>query len=372
MSGLRAASIEERLVEVSRISARWLKKTDPHRRAGVRALVSQNGYPRAMAEAILDNLFAKFTGDFAPHALRAVRKLHRSADVRTGMVFPSNVPDPVVVNIFLSLIAGCPVTARFSKSSSAFGRVFLKSLEKSRIFKGDVTAVAGRAAFFKRTAACDLVVAFGGDEAVEEIRKRSAARRFAGYGHRFSVAVIASSALRGRAGALAKAAARDIWLYDQRGCFSPQVFWVEKDPRDFAARLQRELDDLYRRHGPVKRPVEVAVERRIFLDRLEASAAAGRAVFAKRGPLSAGPVVYLPREGPLQGFVSGQVVAVREFRSPADIRRELGPLAPRLRCVGFAGSAAARHSLISALRFTALERICGLGEMQDPPIESVV
>lgn len=51
--------------------------------------------------------------------------------------------------------------------------------------------------------------------------------------------------------ALARRAAWDVMRYDQQGCYSPQIFYVQRgglvSPRDFAAYLAGELANLHRR-----------------------------------------------------------------------------------------------------------------------------
>ena len=69
-----------------------------------------------------------------------------------------------------------------------------------------------------------------------------ATTRFLPYGHKLGVALVGREVLDRRHGpALARAAAHDVTRYEQQGCYSPHVVYVERgggvDPRSFAQHL---------------------------------------------------------------------------------------------------------------------------------------
>ena len=74
----------------------------------------------------------------------------------------------------------------------------------------------------------DLVVASGSDAAIAAIQAR-VARRFIGHGHKISFAVIGRERLDDDAAArqLARRLAYDVSLWDQQGCLSPQLCYIE-------------------------------------------------------------------------------------------------------------------------------------------------
>lgn len=82
-------------------------------------------------------------------------------------------------------------------------------------------------------------VVFGSDATVEEFRAKCPPRiPFQAHGHRASMAVVLEDPeLRSCA-----AAARDVSLFEQQGCLSPQVIFVEGDASRYAAALAKEME----------------------------------------------------------------------------------------------------------------------------------
>ncbi|WP_449254498.1 acyl-CoA reductase [Bosea sp. (in: a-proteobacteria)] len=102
--------------------------------------------------------------------------------------------------------------------------------------------------------AADTVMAYGGNETLAALRaKLPVTTRFLPHGHRIGFGVVAREALDSRkAPALARLAAHDVARYEQQGCYSPQMLFVERGgrvaPAEFAGYLARELAALAHRH----------------------------------------------------------------------------------------------------------------------------
>ena len=100
----------------------------------------------------------------------------------------------------------------------------------------------------------DTIVAFGGNAALAAIRDRApVTARFLPHGHKIGFGLVSSAALDTRkAGPLARLAAHDVMRYEQQGCYSPQMLFVERggkvSPREFAEQVSRELANLSRTH----------------------------------------------------------------------------------------------------------------------------
>lgn len=95
--------------------------------------------------------------------------------------------------------------------------------------------------------AADTVMAYGGNETLTALRaKLPITTRFLPHGHKIGFGVIAREALDSRkAPALARLAAHDVTRYEQQGCYSPQMLFVERDgkvsPAEFARYVAQEL-----------------------------------------------------------------------------------------------------------------------------------
>lgn len=87
----------------------------------------------------------------------------------------------------------------------------------------------------------DAVIVFGTDETVELLRQKTSANQiFAGYGNKWSGAIVFEDPAFESVPLLA----RDVCLYDQMGCLSPQIVFVHDcvDPRLYAAKLNAAIE----------------------------------------------------------------------------------------------------------------------------------
>ena len=94
----------------------------------------------------------------------------------------------------------------------------------------------------------DCVTATGSDETLAAIRSRLPVKtRFLGYGHRVSFGFVAREVLSGsNAPRIAACVADDVVAWNQLGCLSPHVIYVEQggevSPDKFAELLAEELE----------------------------------------------------------------------------------------------------------------------------------
>jgi len=79
-------------------------------------------------------------------------------------------------------------------------------------------------------AAADVVVVYGGEDALRSIRARmQPGRRLVAHGPRFSVGLVTAAALDHAPATLARDIAAAVATFDQQGCVSPHAIWFE-DP----------------------------------------------------------------------------------------------------------------------------------------------
>ena len=222
-------------------------------------------------------------------------------------------------------------------------------------------------------AAADLVVASGDDATISDLAGR-ARGRFIGHGHRVSFAVVAGEVVADDARALraAEQLAEDIALWDQRGCLSPQLCFVE-GTIDAATRFGELVANALRplaRRLPAARLSEaerLAVRR--FRDEAEwrGYGGAGTALFALDGD-GDGTVVVEPvpifRPTPL--CRSLRVLPVADL---ADLGAVLAPVRAALEGAGLAASPRRWPQVAQFLAAQGVHRICPLGEMQRPPLD---
>ena len=199
-------------------------------------------------------------------------------------------------------------------------------------------------------------VVFGSDATVAEFRAKCPPRvLFQGHGHRVSLGVVLddpgleSCAL----------AARDVSLFEQLGCLSPQVIFVAGDARRYAEALAREMER-FASASPAP-PLPLAVQAEVAHARADwdflASGDHGVKVWKGAG----WTVVHERGDGfpvsPLHRFIFIKPL-------PDDFPSCLGPLAGCLGGLGIWPAATA-----NAMRFAhaGFSRICPIGRMQDTP-----
>ena len=120
----------------------------------------------------------------------------------------------------------------------------------------------------------NLVIGYGGNQSLQSLRSRiPITTRFLPFGHKVSFGMVSSAALDSqKAWRTAHGAALDVVRYDQQGCYSPHLFYVQKGgkvaPREFARYLATELDNFEKRyprrglHGRIDKLSFMATKRR--------------------------------------------------------------------------------------------------------------
>lgn len=199
-------------------------------------------------------------------------------------------------------------------------------------------------------------VVFGSDATIAEFRALCPPEIvFQAHGHRISLGIVlADPGLESCA-----LAARDISLFEQQGCLSPQVFFVEGDAECYAANLAREMERYALVHPAPDLPTAVLAEVANARAEWEFRASGDRAVKVWKGN---GWTVVLDGNpdfpvSPLNRFVfvKPRTAGLEEFLTKGG--RHLGalglwPCTPE-----------------NAARFSraGFSRICPLGRMQETP-----
>lgn len=198
-------------------------------------------------------------------------------------------------------------------------------------------------------------VVFGSDATVAEFRAKCPPQiPFQAHGHRISLEIVLddpgfeSCAL----------AARDVSLFEQQGCLSPQVVFVGGDAYRYAAALAREME----RFANPAPPLPLAVQAEIAHARADWEFRASGDPGVKVWKGAAWTVVLEQSDefpvSPLHRFVFVKPL-------PADLPLRLARFSNHLGGLGIWPATPA-----NAMRFaeTGFSRICAVGRMQDTPL----
>lgn len=323
---------------------------------------------------------------FAPYPLPACRRLvalGRFAPRRDFVrnrhllaILAGRVPALATAALFQGLAARHVVTLKPSSAEPVFTRLICALLARA------VPVLAAAARCLDADSAdprvataltnADAVLVYGSDATVGKVQAARPGRLTIAGGHRESAVVVLGDALGSPRAAtrLAQAIARDVAIYDQSGCLSPQVVLVEDgatvSPAALADLIYQALvaSESYLPSGPV--PLLDAAAIRLFVEesRLIARTSSGRVVPAF-GPVPP-TVVLLPGTAarPAPGYRTLQVVP---FRGAPDLPALLPTLADRMQGIAVAGDRCRLAEVLARHPAFRPNRICAPGRLQLPP-----
>ena len=398
---LRGIAIDELITILANAAARWRDPTCSPRRTAITWLSHLTGSASAMIEEGIDHLFgqmdveqlSRLVTDGTGHGMPGrQRRLSggtlegRYAAVRTPtvtlLIVAGNVPGLIVTDLAAILLARSACLIRPASRDMVIPLLFAQMLAEM-----DTRLAAAMAVVWwpkdddtigaQLCAAADCVVASGSDETLATLKPLT--RRLIGYGHRVSVALIGAESLE-EADDLAGRAARDICWYEQQGCLSPHLLFIQEggviSPRAFADRLAHAMEAQTRRWPAAPVPLEVAgriVQLRGELEFRRSSGAAvltpgsEGAVNAERRSCLDWTVLYdpdpTPRTSP--GYRTIWVKPIRDLHAAVE---QLNTWRGTIESVGIASSPHDDAQFAHALTLLGVSRFCSLGTMQQPPL----
>jgi hypothetical protein len=345
-----------------RLLAAWARTVesfrDPRseaRRALTPALVETSGLSPAGLDAALE---AVLWGVRAEAVAAAITQF----DPRGGLalvILASNLPALAVQPMWRALASGQAVLVKSASAEPLFAPAFVTELARAEPALRDAVAAVtwpgGEAALEKPLLQrASNVVAFGGRDSIESLRAR-AHSAFTPHGPRLSVAVVGRGANLDRA---AGGLARDIALFDQRGCLSPHAVFVESEGNALAGALANALERLASEWPPGPLPAaQLAAVQQL---RAEAEM---RGLSGPRLSIASGTVLIEPRPE-LRLSPGLRTVRVHDLPSLNELPGVLEPWRGRIQGVAVSGVVPA--PVLAALSELGVTRIAPAGELQRP------
>jgi hypothetical protein len=292
----------------------------------------------------------------------------------TAAVLGGAIPMPTVLQILAPLALGSPVLVRPGSHDPVTPRAVASELARLDPALGTCVDVVSFAhtdsAALTAHAEADCVVATGSDDAVAAISARVRPwQRFVGYGHRFSIAAL------GRDGDLAlscAALARDVALWDQLGCLSPvamlAIGWRWEQRGELLDQLEAAFANQNRACPIGVLALEDAARRANEIATFELRGAASDDAELRCDPGRAWALLG-ERDRAFRGSPLHRVLRVQFAPDASALEAWLAPVARHLASSGLGGFAPElRRDLAQRLAALGASRVCGLGEMQAPPI----
>jgi hypothetical protein len=385
---------------LSDVADGWLQPENPFRKLALELGPAQTVFSRETLARGLDNFFGQLTredfhellvqefGDAkrldALAAVSAEQKQNRMAIVSAPEfqvhITAGDIPNPALTSIVFGLLARSAQFVKCAGGSMFLPRLFAHSIYDADAKLGACLEIAGwpgGSADLEKVlfAEADCVTATGDDETLAAIRSRLPIKtRFLGHGHRVSFGFVAHDVLYGsRAKKIVAAAADDVIAWNQLGCLSPHVIYIqlggEVSPEHFAQSLAEELE----KRESIEPRGELATEH-------AAAIASRRGIYEVRAAHSpettqhwcskdstAWTVVY-------EADARFQMSCLNRFiyvKGAADLKTALenaDGIRGKVSTVGIAAPEEKMNEMAIQLARWGATRVCPLGQMQNPPL----
>lgn len=350
-----------RAVPQSRLVESWEETIevflDPRseaRRELTPALASACALSEAGLQAGLEAVLGGMRGEPLRRLANAAHPVQTAAV--TTVLLSANLPALAVQTLFPALSVGRPVLFKCSSAEPLFAPAFVRELIRREPALADsiaaVTWKGGRedleSLVFSST---DCVLAYGSDETMDSLRRRLGVRLVA-FGPKISFAVVDGTQVE----TVAAGIARDIALFDQRGCLSVHAVYTFGEPRKLAAALAAELGQLQSTWPPgAPTAASLAAVQQFRTD------AELRGLFTPPMQIEAGTVIVEPQLG-LQVSPGLRSVRVYALATEASLLDALEPWRGRLQGAALHGPRSC--DLAENLYGLGVSRIAGPGELQ--------
>lgn len=383
-------SVRDILSSLDRTVQLWLNPSSLERREAEATLLEETGLSPEMIRHTLSLIFQEYRAERLEILLRdelgdlgaldafvpvpGGRRKAYGANLVT-QVLAGNVPGAGLDGIIFALLVKSATLVKASSSAPFLPTRFARSLAEVDPELASCLAVVtwpgGQAELediaFSRA---DVVLASGADESLLAIRSRVRGK-FISYGHKVSFSVIGKEVLSD-AQALAQRAAYDVMLFDQQGCLSPQLIYVEEGgvvtPHEFAALLAQALEQWQTilPRGRVTLEESAAIQRVRDESEWQALAGKGMALYASPGS-TAWTVIY--QANPV--FIPSplhRTVWVKPLAWLTQLEPVLSRWRSYLEAAGVAVDPARLLETADLLGRAGVSRICPIGTMQAPPL----
>lgn len=404
---------------LSYVADRWLQPEFALRKLALSVGASEMGFSSSTMARGLDAFFRQLTPEnlqtWLAQDLGDSRRLDEfaapAAEWRQGRQSLARGPEllgliaagTLPVSTLHQMVAGLLIrSAQFIKCAqraTILPRLFAHSLAEVEPKLGACIELAcwpGGHEAFETTllAEADCLVVLGGEETLDHLKNRLPKTcRMVGHGHRLSFGFVGSEVLGSYAAKkIAERTASDVAAWNQLGCLSPHVMYVEDTgslaPEGFAALLAEAMQQIESREprGPLPTHEAAGIDQRRSLHQLRSAhhrALQRDAVTVPRGAFFEAPtadtqlwasddstvwtVVY-EADPTFRISCLNRFIYVKPCRNLADALRRAEVVRGKVSTVGVAAAESRMGDLAMELARWGVTRVCPLGKMQDPPL----
>lgn len=394
---LRSRTSVELVTALGRAGRRFGDPRDPLRIEAEAALPAEAGFSPQMSSRIIDGmahgweigalerlLRTEFPDpavldEFRPNGLG--QELRAFGGTFAFHIGSGNVAGVGATSIIRSLLVKCPVLLKPGRGDVVLSRLLVQAIGETDPGLANAAVVAywpaGQGGSLESLALseADRVVAYGGNDLIARLRSRlPPTTPLVAYHHRLSIGGVARESLSSvsRATTAARAAASAVAAFDQRGCVSPQVIWVEKgalvEPLRWAELLLEQLATLSATLPAGAVDPASATQFQQLVGTFEVKQAAGGAHRVLGQGLKQGVVFFDPEPNVGSALtVACRAVIVKPIPDLSGLPEVLGPVSRVLQTFGLAGPAKRRRALANSLANFGLTRVTTFDRQPWPP-----
>ncbi len=384
---------------VSSIAKNWLDPQDAFRQETLRLGPAATGFAPETLASGLDAFFQQVTtenlqslviqefGDLQRldtlSATSTEQKANRASFVRgpelLAHITGGSIPNPTLTSIIFGLLTRSAQFVKCASGTSFIPRMFAHSIYETEPKLGACLEIAEwkggndllENALFTEI---DALTATGSDETLATIRKHLPPKvRLIGYGYRVSFAFITSEVLSGmNPQRTVLRAAHDIVAWNQLGCLSPHVVYVESGgkipPEQFAEMLTKELDALEQQQPRGSLSTAEAADiayRRSFYE-VRAAHSLDTKLWCSSG--STAWTVVFENDPRFQKSCLNRFIYVKAVGNLKQVLEGADAVRTTVSTVGIAATDDRAQEIANELARWGATRICPLGQMQNPPL----
>lgn len=386
--------IERIIAAVDTVARRLADRGDALRRTAETALPAITGYHPSMIALVLDRMSADWRAPALLEMLRTDlggpealdRFVERAPGVRSRAfgphlvthVFAGNVPGVAVTSLVRALLVRAASLGKTASGEPLLAPLFARALAEEWSDLGDCIATTYWAGGSRRVEdvafeASDAVVVYGGRRAADDVRARVPAHvHLLDHGPRISFAAVGADVLpdENSATRVIAACARAVATFDQQGCVSPHLVYVERGapipPQDFAERLAAALADV---EAELPRGTLTPAEAAAIHDARGAAefrAIGGADIVVHAGPGTSYTVVY-DADAAFEPSCLNRFVRVKPVPRLEDLADMLLPYRDVLQSAGVAVSETRMDAVAAALGAAGVTRVASLERLPWPP-----
>ncbi|MEO6183271.1 MAG: acyl-CoA reductase [Verrucomicrobiota bacterium] len=384
---------------VSGIAKNWLDPDDVFRQETIRHGPAATGFTRETLATGLDLFFEQVTAENLQtlviqefgdaqrldtlSATPSEQKTNRASFVRgpelLAHITGGSIPNPVLTSIIFGLLTRSAQFVKCASGSSFLPRMFAHSIYETEPKLGACLEIAewkGGNEILENALFSEIntLTATGSDETLETIRRRLPPKvRLIGHGHRVSFAFVTNEVLSGmNPQRIVSRAARDIVAWNQLGCLSPHVIYVETGGKisseQFAEMLATELDTMEQQQprGLLSTEEASAIAYRRSFYEVRAAHSLDTKLWSSSG--STAWTVVFENDPRFQMSCLNRFIYVKAVGNLKQALEGADAVRTKISTVGIAATEDRALEIANQLAQWGATRICPLGQMQNPPL----